>query len=397
MANSLFNISTTKAKQMPPFALMFAATMEEIKRRMAESNPSNVVPLRIFEGATVGSGTFLYFPPNSLEAVNGWAVAQILSVMDLRDVSEGEINKHGGPVMSRRSTLRSAAARNVCLPSPIQKDASSRMVLLRKMEYGDEDDRPPRALFYHLHDTTKEVIMTTILQWIPMETICQKAAIAFVYHLGEVQSGERPCCGEINTFFIQHKWDDKGTACSMLQDKFQPFFSPYGMKSEQFPQRISNFITSLTEKCFKVLTSSKASHDCQSKHLHMEGSNYEAYQYLDAMSRLLLEQECQPKSGGWCTKRSKKMINNDLSVSNKRRRIVTEARRYTIKSQINALRLVLGANFAMGPMIEAPSMKDIKSGRRSDTVQLRQEDEVRLVSCMPDEDAIEYNPNERMR
>lgn len=149
---------------MPTFALMFAATTEEIKRRMAESNPSNVVPLRIFEGATVGSGTFLYFPPNSLEAVNGWAVAQILSVMDSRHVSEGEINKHGGPVMSRRSALRSAAARNVCLPSPIQKDASSRMVLLRKMEYGDEDDRPPRTLFYHLHDTTKEVIMTTILQ-----------------------------------------------------------------------------------------------------------------------------------------------------------------------------------------------------------------------------------------
>ena len=360
-----------------------------------ESNRSNVVDLQIFEGATVGSGTFLFL----LDDDNGCSVSQIISVNEQRDINPVELIATFPRRSSRRFTRQSIAViENEKGKVVASENSSTRFVLLRKTEFPDEEnDRPPKSQFYNLHDTTKEVVMTNVLQWVPLQAVRSKAGVAFVFHLFDIQSGERRCCGEINSFFIRHRLSDNGKVQAISQEKFDPFYSPYGMKNESYSQRISNFTSSLTEKCFKALTASKAAHDCRSKHLHIDGINYEAFQYLDAMSMLLLDEAILPKCGAWSSKRAKKTINNDLSASNKRRKITTEARRFTLAPQVNALRLILGANFAIGPLIEAPSMKDIKAGRKSDTVQLRMEDEVRLVTCIAEEDATEYSPKVPMR
>ena len=162
---------------------------------------------------------------------------------------------------------------------------------------------------------------------------------------------------------------------------------------ESFSERISNFTFSLNEKCFKALTGSKATYDSRSKHLHLDGVNYEGFQYLDAMASLISKKYSKAaRSATWSSNRAKKCINPvDLSISNKRRKITTHVRRFTIKSQLKALRLVLGSSFAIGPLLQAPNMKQIKSANLSDTVHLQSEDCVRLVACMADEVATGYD------
>ena len=360
---------------------------------MEQSNPSNVVDLSIFEGATVGTGTYLYFSASSYLSRDGWEVSQVIDISESRDIPVDEM--YLAPARVSGATTRSLKLSLSTIAEFAVPEERARFVLLRKMEEASEDvARPAKARFANVHESTMEVVMTTLLRWVPLESVRAEAAIAFVYHLDDIQDGERPCCGQINCFFIRSRWNDNGSIQSIEQGSYDAFFSPHGQRMESFSERISNFIFSLNEKCFKALTGSKATYDSRSKHLHLDGANYEGFQYLDAMALFLSKKSSKPaRAAYWSSNRAKKCVNPvDLSISNKKRKVTTHLRRFTMKSQLKALRLVLGSAFAIGPLLQAPNMKQIRSGKLSDTVYLQSDDCVRLVACIGDEFATAYDP-----
>ena len=377
----------------------FTATASDIKRRMVESDPSNVAVLEIYGGAFVGSGTFPYFPSSTSVAQEGLKVAQLIDIKEKRDIVASERIAMHVLQESRRHT-RSSLGRNAAnfVEGFIAETDRTKYILLRTMQVVHDSVRPPRDKFDNVSDATKEVVMTCTLKWFPLERISSCAAIAFVHHLQSIQDGDWPCSGQFNTFFIQQCRTDSGGMEVINQAKFNPFYSPHSLSAEPYAMRISNFLTSLTEKCFKLLTGSKATYDSRSKHLHLPGSNFECYQYIEAMVSLHLKEAIMtPQRSHWSSQRARKELHSDLSVSNKRRKIVTDLRRYTLSSQLRSLRLVLGSTFGIGPLLSVPTMKDIKSGKYSSTVRLRTTDDVRIVSCIEDDDAIEYDPGITLR
>ena len=364
---------------------------------MAESDPSNVALLEIYGGAIVASGSFLYFHSGTICFREGLEVAQIIDIQEKRDIACNERTAMYPLQESRRRNTRSSINANILEDANSEIDRT-KFILLRTMEVVKDAVRPPREQCDNVHDSTQEVIMTCSLKWYPLEQISSCAAIAFVHHLESIQDGDWPCSGQVNTFFIQQRRLHGGTLVLIKKAKFNPFYSPHSFKTESYAMRISNFICSLTEKCFKLLTGSKATHDCRSKHLHLAGSNFEAYLYIEAMSTLVLKEAAMPpQRSNWCSSRARKELNCDLSVSNKRRKLLTDVHRYTLRSQLCSLRLVLGSTFGIGPLLVVPTMKAIRTGKSSSTVRLRTTDDVRIVSCIEDDEAVDYNPTMTLR
>ena len=374
----------------------FTGTASNIISRMEESDSSNVAFLDIYGGAIVGSGTFLYFNRGTILSKEGLDVAQIIDIKEKRDIPVSERATVFALQESRRNTRssRNGHLREFDFPETDR----TKFILLRQLELVNNSVRPPRDKFDNVSEATKEVIMTCSMKWYPLKEINSCAAIAFVHHLQSIQDGDWPCSGQLNTFFIQKRRHDSGAIELINQAKFDPFYSPHNYTAESYSKRISNFISSLTEKCFKLLTGSKATYDSRSKHLHLPGSNFECYLYIEAMALMVVKEAISvPQSSHWSTNRARKELNSDLSVSNKRRKTETNVCRYTLQSQLTSLRCVLGSTFAIGPLLSVPTLKDIKSGKSSATVRLRTTDDVRIVSCIDDDDAVDYNPRMPLR
>ena len=90
------------------------------------------------------------------------------------------------------------------------------------------------------------------------------------------------------------------------------------------------------------------------------------------------------------SQRAKKCMNFDMSVSNKRRKFQATLVRVGDEPGMESIRGVLGLTFGIGITKDAPSLKAVKASQGtlaplSDTARLCNEDEVRIVTCCPDD------------
>jgi hypothetical protein len=94
--------------------------------------------------------------------------------------------------------------------------------------------------------------------------------------------------------------------------------------------------------------------------------------------------------GKFSFKRAKKHFNSDLSVSNKRKKITNNMLRIVEEEELDRVRCVLGSRFGVGITKDAPTLKAISELRKagspiSDMARLQDDDEVRVVSCQPED------------
>ena len=133
--------------------------------------------------------------------------------------------------------------------------------------------------------------------------------------------------------------------------------------------------------------SSKAQWDSRTKSFNLHGHSKELYLYITGMAAIHKPKEQEDYIlSNQSTKRAKKRLNSDFSITNKRMRVNSTLWRGYSQPELNQLKLVMGSTFGFGTKQSAYTLKEIKQrveigANPTDTVPLQDHHVVRLISC----------------
>ena len=347
---------------------MIILNKEKVLSRAQESQMENRISLG---GGLVGSMEFVVARPDR-EAI----VGRIISILEKRDVPKKELQackiaKKGG-----------------------QKD---KLVLLQLFEKPSPTTRRPNPQECgNIPDSLLEVIESCKLMWMEAKKI---DTIAYIFHIDQVQKGTIFVHGIMDCYFIRneirchYKKSANGLVPNNKSSKlklkdFQSFQNPY-RDGESYSQRMYTLIATANEMVSAALRSG-GQWNGSTRSVTLKGVGEEFYQYI--LSKLLET----PQFILWNKTQSRKIMLPDLSVTNARMKVKTQGFRIMKEDELTALRLVLGASFAISPRIAAPSRKSIKAGGPT-TRRLRHGDMVRAVTCQREDygSSFETNPLRR--
>lgn len=347
---------------------MIILNKEKLLIRAEESKMENRI---LLGGGLIGSMEFVVARPER-EPI----VGRIISILEKRDVPKKELQacriaKKGGQM--------------------------EKFVLLQLFVKPVPGTRRPNPQEYrNIPDSLEEVIETCKLVWMEAQKI---EGIAFIFHIDQVQKGTICVHGMMDCFFVRnlischYKKSENGLAPNKKTTKlklkdFKPFHNPY-RDGESYSQRMYTHIATANEMVSAALRSG-GQWNGSTRSVTLKGVGEEFYKYI--LSKLLET----PQYILWNKTQSRKIMLPDLSVMNARMKVTIQGFRIMKEDELAALRLVLGASFAISPRIAAPSRKSIKAGGPT-TRRLQRTDMVRAVTCHQDDfgSCFETNPLRR--
>jgi hypothetical protein len=186
-------------------------------------------------------------------------VGQIIDIAEYRDITLAEL---------------------ALMPIPRNPPAiRDQFVLIRVMPFTSRDRGRDEVDYPMVCNALIKVHHTPHLQW-----HCAKAikAIAFVFHINQVNNCLYSCAGRKNAFIVQVTVADKDldpiVPVPIDKDEWCPFVTPFG-DCKSYSKRMWNSLASTKELCWRSMTSSKSQWDGRTKHVHFPGVNKECMQY----------------------------------------------------------------------------------------------------------------------
>lgn len=160
----------------------------------------------------------------------------------------------------------------------------------------------------------------------------------------------------------------------------QPFNVPHCGDAKSFSVRSWSSVAAASELSHRAL-SGKGNWDGRNKHIHMHGANCEFFCCLSQQLKGGLDECALEKKRQF--RRAKKRLLRNLAVANKRMRHSVELVRVPHEKELGVLRSLFGSGFAVANTGAVPTMKQTRDLHLSDTVQLMEQDQVRIVTCAP--------------
>lgn len=256
-----------------------------------------------------------------------------------------------------------------------------RLVLVRKLAMATGRNRiTNRRTHPHVPDALIEVVATNQFQWVLAAAV---ESIAFVFHADSVNSGKYLCGGMQNAYIIRQAVDAEDDAPKPILESEHQAFKSHSNVKESHSKRIWNGLAALNEASFKAL-SAGGKWDGRTKHVHMQGCNFELAWYLierlTATGSDIIQDEIEYS-------RARKRLNADLSVSNKRIKTKGCLLRILEENALSQFRMSLGSTFGAANTKAVPTLKEVNNskGRVKDTVHVCDHDLVRIVTCGEDD------------
>jgi hypothetical protein len=128
-----------------------------------------------------------------------------------------------------------------------------RMALVRLRRFVEETDapRPPVGDCCHLPYAMKEVAETSLVEWIPVDSIMN---ICFIFHIDLIQKGLVSCGGMERVFFLRYKEID-GKLLPIKESSFKSFYrDPRYPFQESFPEAIWCQLAGLKQQLAKEMS-----------------------------------------------------------------------------------------------------------------------------------------------
>jgi hypothetical protein len=296
-------------------------------------------------------------------------VGQLIDIKEATYIPSGEIKCTGGP------------------------NKAGRMALVRWFHFLDEKDvrRPSAGERCHLPTAIKEVCQTTSVEWV---NALKVANICFIFHLDAIQKGMVSCGGMDRVFFIRFQ-KITGDIIPLKPREFKPFYrDPKFPFQEGFPEAIWSQMTCLKVQLSKEMSCGGA-WDGRTKTAKLNGVPPSFFGYLKHQ----FEAECCSlvQYNKINTSRPKKQMFDNFAAQQVRISTLVHQIRVLEESELDVVRKVCGNSFGVGLTVAVPTMKEVRRSSipMNGTIWLRDDHEVRIVSCLPTERDLDASKGKR--
>jgi hypothetical protein len=223
----------------------------------------------------------------------------------------------------------------------------------------------------------KEVTDTLNLEWVAWNYVVSPC---FIFHIDTVQRGIFTCKGMSRCYYIRYLKTRNGKYIPISESSWHPFY-----RDEVFPDAESHPEVLWTN----ILTLKREVQRAMCRGGQWDGRTVSAKLNAQPSFFRYLKDEVEAAFGDELVKapirctRSKKVMHDNLSASRRKIKFHGELIRILREDELDAVRKVLGATFAVGVMQSIPSLKQMKKNPSlSGTVWLKNYDSVRIVSCL---------------
>jgi hypothetical protein len=336
----------------------------EMERRLINSTRDNCINWR---GAAIRTGDNVLL---NFDGGSSMLVGQLIDIKDENAVPQDEVT-------------RSLCSKN-----------TGRMALVRWYHFVDEKEarRPPVGNRCHLPYSMQEVCLTTTAEWV---SVCHVANICFVFHLESIQKGFVSCGGMERVYFIRfHK---NGPDLLPLKERdYKPFYrDPKFPFQEGYPEAIWSQLACMKMQLAKEMSCGGA-WDGRTKSAKLNGIPPSFFGYLkEQFAAEMTSSTLQYNKIR--TARPKKHVFDNFASQQVRMSTLVHQIRFLEESELDIVRKICGNSFGVGLTTPVPSIKDVKrlSLPMNGTVWLRDDHEVRIVSCLPNEEDLDYKKGKR--
>jgi hypothetical protein len=340
-------------------------SMPEIERRLLHSCRDNCINWR---GAPLRSGDHVLLKRDG--AVDP-TVVQLIDLMVAGAIPVGEV-----PLTTKRG-----------------KNRLKRMALVRILPFADKNFPPlPRGGdLCHLPYSLKEVSLSTIVEWVPVEFVVN---ICFIFHVDAIQKGFVSCGGMERVYCVRFK-NVSSKLLPLKESSFKPFYrDPKYPFQESVPESIWSTLSGL-----KLMVSKEMScggvWDGRTKLARMNGVPPSFFGYIKA--ELEDDQRTTVQYNKIRISRMKKHMFDNFAACNVRTNSVIHQIRVLEEDELDNVRKVCGNSFGVGITVPVPSLKEVKlrSLPFNGTVWMRQDHQVRIVTCHPYEQDLDTSKAKR--
>jgi hypothetical protein len=241
-----------------------------------------------------------------------------------------------------------------------------------------------KRVTYHT-DSIKEVIQSTIVEWLPIECVNN---ICFIFHCNLIQNGLVSCGGMERVFCIQFS-TLSGKLSALKESQFKAFYrDPKYPFQECVPEAIWSTLVCLKQTTTKEM-SCGGIWNGRSRLARMTGVPPSFFGYLKAELEEESEHEVQyNKLRTSCPKKHK--FDNFASCQVRSHSLIHQIR-VLEEWELDNVRKVCGNSFGVGLTVTVPTLKQAKqlSMPFNGTVWLRNDHQVRIVTCLPYEQGLD--------
>lgn len=326
-------------------------TRTEILGRLGQSSRVNCLDWR---GSPIRSGDNVMIRLNEKKPLQP---GQIIDIQDYRDIRKAE-----------RMAISSKP-----------KNGRERMVLIRHRRILSGKEAPPRDSVHYCQvpDSLKEVTDTVDLEWVPSSAVMSPC---FIFHADTIQRGLFTCKGMERVFLIRYYQTRNGKFIQLREKDWHPFYRhPLYPLTESYPENLWNYIVTVKNEVQKAM--SRGGHwDGRTVSAKILGAPPSLYGYLKDELEAGIGNTHFVQSASFT--RVKKTVYDNLSVNKRRLKVKGHMIRILGEDELDAVRKLFGATFAVGITNAVPSKRMLRENPSlKPTVYLRNTDVVRMVTC----------------
>jgi hypothetical protein len=269
-----------------------------------------------------------------------------------------------------------------------------RMALLRLYPFASESVPPLHrgAEMCHIPYAMKEVLQSTIVEWLPVECVVN---ICFIFHCDLIQKGLVSCGGMERVFGVRFR-QHSGKLSLLKEGQFKSFYrDPKFPFQEGVTEAIWSTLSGLKQIVSKEM-SCGGIWDGRTKLARMNGVPPSFFGYLKEELEEDSEQQVQYNKLRYS--RPRKHIYDNFAACQVRSLSLIHQIRVMEEWELDNVRKVCGNSFGVGLTVSVPSLRQAKllSMPFNGTVWMRHDHQVRIVTCLPYEQDVDPSKSKRV-
>jgi hypothetical protein len=272
--------------------------------------------------------------------------------------------------------------------------AERRMALVRWYSFVDEKEArcPPVGERCHLPYGMKEVCLTNTAEWVISSAVVN---ICFIFHLESIQKGHVSCAGMDRVYYIRFQ-KTSGDLLALKERDYSPFYrDPKFPFQEGYPEAIWSQLSGLKLQLAKEMSCGGV-WDGRTKSAKLHGVPPTFFGYLKDQFGAVSTYN-SPQYNKIRTSRPKKHVYDNFASQQVRMYTMVHQLRVLEECELDVVRKVCGNSFGVGLTAPVPTMKEVRHSSipMNGTVWLRNDHEVRIVSCLPTERDVDLSKGKR--
>jgi hypothetical protein len=273
------------------------------------------------------------------------------------------------------------------------KNGLKRMAFVRLYPYADENcpALPHGGEMCHLPYSMKEVCQSTLVEWIPVETVVN---ICFIFHVDLIQMGH-VSCGGMNRVFCVRFSIVSGKLSLLKESHFRSFYrDPKYPFQESVPEAIWSSLSGLKHMVSKEMSCGGV-WDGRSRSARMTGVPPSFFGYLKA--EFEEEADMPVQYNKICTSHPRKHMFDNFAACQIWMNSLIHQIRIMEEWELDVVCKVCGNSFGVGLTVSVPSLKETKrlSLPLNGTVWMLKDHHVRIVTCQPYEQDVDPSKAKR--